>query len=154
MPQTYIRIQGANEVRQRLVALSAGCAAVGNARILIQSRVPYAFGIETGFFRNGRLARRAGGARMLERAYKEVLPGMTRSLFKALDTSPQDTIAALNDIVEQIIERASEYSPKVSGDLSESFYASGGRVVAPGITQSMRGTTGGYSSEGGRVYGI
>jgi hypothetical protein len=56
-----VRIESRAALRA-LGDLAAGARALGGARMEIGSRLPYAYGIETGFTRSGRVARRAGGA--------------------------------------------------------------------------------------------
>jgi hypothetical protein len=52
----------------------------GAARLSWASEVPYAYGIETGRHRGGRLARRAGGAYMMKRGAEEALRGFVDEL--------------------------------------------------------------------------
>jgi hypothetical protein len=55
------------EAQAALQQMDAAVRAVGALTLDAGSPLPYAFGIETGRHRGGRLARRAGGAHMIER---------------------------------------------------------------------------------------
>jgi hypothetical protein len=62
------------EARAALDRLDAGCRAVGAIRLAATNDRAYAYGIETGRHAGGRLARRAGGARMYERGLADAGP--------------------------------------------------------------------------------
>lgn len=68
-----------SEAAERALAdMDAACRAVGALRLDAGSDLPYAFGIETGRHPSGRLARRAGGAHMVERGIERAGPQLER----------------------------------------------------------------------------
>lgn len=62
------------EAQRAIAQMEAAVRAVGALQLDAGSDLPYAFGIETGRRRDGRLARRAGGAHMVERGIAQAGP--------------------------------------------------------------------------------
>ncbi len=54
-------------MRKLIDAWANSARSFGNVKLTIGSPLPYAYGIETGYHRGGRLARRAGGAFYLQK---------------------------------------------------------------------------------------
>ena len=78
-------LRGQADAVKQLERIARGAAALAHWRGYVGSRMPYAWGIETGMHRvSGRLARRAGGAFYLQAAVNDVLSGADRDISEGL----------------------------------------------------------------------
>ena len=84
------------------------------------SDLPYAYGIEYGRHRGGRLARRAGGAYYLH-AGAEQITGEAPKLARALGKGPAATKAEYQEILERGLDVARRRTPVRTGRLSRSL---------------------------------
>ena len=89
-----IRITGIQEALAALRKYAASAEVVGRVRWLVGSNLVYAFGIETGRHRSGRLARRAGGVFMLRNALAR-LGSQKQRLVAAIPQGASATESAL-----------------------------------------------------------
>ncbi len=81
----YINVIGLPSAQQQFQRMITGSRSLAQTTALIGSRLPYAYGIETGFRKKtGKLARRAGGVFYLERARLEVLMDAERDIAEGL----------------------------------------------------------------------
>lgn len=79
--------RGIPEAQGYLERATRGCASIGALRLKLQTTKPYAWGIETGYRRDGRLARSAGGAYMLRDSWRQIAPEVGRGLANAIPAS-------------------------------------------------------------------
>jgi hypothetical protein len=137
-----VRIESRAALRA-LGDLAAGARALGGARMEIGSRLPYAYGIETGFTRSGRVARRAGGAWMLRDAKEAVRSQIEPVLAAALPHGPSAVDAAFRRLGAFAVQAARARTPVVTGRLRASI-----DILAGGIGSAASGLRGAF---GGRV---
>ena len=81
----YIKLKGMDDAQEQLERIERGSKAMQKTKVFVGSWAPYAYGIETGRHKNGRLARRAGGARYFNRAISEVLAGADADMSEGLN---------------------------------------------------------------------
>lgn len=102
--------------------MEAACRAVGAMTLDAGSDLPYAFGIETGRHRGGRLARRAGGAHMIERGIERAGPTLETWVADGIPYGPQgvnNAVRRWGRLVAQPAIRA--LTPVVTGALRASI---------------------------------
>lgn len=134
---TGVRIESRAALKA-LGDLAAGARAAGGARVEVGSDEPYAYGIETGFRRSGRLARRAGGAWMLRDAKAAVEPQIEAVVGAALPHGAAATDTAFRRLGEILVGEIQARTPVVSGRLRDSMRVlSGG--LASGAARARRG---------------
>lgn len=127
---TSVRIESRAALRA-LGDLAAGCRAAGGARTGVGSDLPYAFGIETGYRRSGRLARRAGGAWMLRDAKAAMLPQIEPVLAAALPHGAAATDGAFRRLGGLLVALVQAGTPVVSGRLRDSMRVLSGGLGSP-----------------------
>lgn len=88
---TGVQVFGIDEANTALTRIDGGAVAASRLTVRIGSGLVYAFGIETGRHRGGRLARRAGGVRYLSGAVQRVLatPGIDRTIASDVAEGPE-----------------------------------------------------------------
>ena len=120
--------------------MSGGEAATGT--IGVGTTTVYAYGIEEGVTRGGKLARRAGGAHYLRRALETTAPKWPEALAKALPKGEQAVNAAQKALAEQMTANAKEYVPVKTGALQRSLHAiyRGAAAEGPGDPLLRRAT--------------
>src|SRR5215210_5698836 len=120
-PGTHIRVDSDNALLY-LSQLRDTARRWGRSRTTVGSDLPYAFGIETGRTRRGRLARRAGGAYMLRRGLDDAKPRIKPLIVAAFERgTSQDVGLAEANIGRMIVASIRKYTPVVSGRLRDSF---------------------------------
>lgn len=82
----YLRVTGMRETQAALRTLQEGAARLGRTRILIGFSRVYAYGIEKGVDRSGRLRRKAGGAHMLEKGVDSIRKTLPEDIRSAIAT--------------------------------------------------------------------
>lgn len=105
-PGTYVRLDGHGEAVRYLKSLRDSTAAVGRTRIGVGSAKAYAFGIETGWRRSGRLARRAGGAFMLRGGVAEVRPRIAPMIVAGLALGRPQNIGLVFGNIGRLLQAA------------------------------------------------
>jgi len=121
------------EYSVRLIGLAAGVQAIRQVRdaagrfsgplFRVGSDLRYAWGIETGRRKIGRLARRAGPAHFLSGAVARVEPRLREPLAAALWEGPHATDTALRRAGDALVEEAQRLVPVRSGRLRRSIRA-------------------------------
>lgn len=122
MAELRITILGKPEAEAALRQLHAGIDALDGLTVRVGTAVVYAWGIEFGRRRDGRLARRAGGAFMLTRALQQVKPEITPVLAKALPAGAAATERALLGIGFRAEALAKAATPVQTGNLRRSLH--------------------------------
>lgn len=122
-----VTVKGADAAVRSLTALSAGAASARGAIYLVGTPLVYGFGIETGRHRGGRLARRAGGARMLGKAVQAVRAGgtewMTRLVRAAVRAGrPADGRQLVHAVALRVLGFTQAGTPVRTGTLRRSFH--------------------------------
>lgn len=116
-----INVTGITIAENRLNTIRDGVRKLGGTRILVGSNLKYAFGIEYGRHRGGRLARRAGGARMLSKGFDSIQGTLPRDIGQALETG-----GSVYDAVYRNALRAADVTmantPVKTGTLRRSFH--------------------------------
>lgn len=81
----YITVNGMADTQAQFQRIIRGIESMSRTSLLVGSRLPYAYGQETGSHRrSGKLARRAGGVFFLERAKDAVLADAERDIAEGL----------------------------------------------------------------------
>lgn len=126
-------ILGVVEALAWLRELQASVQAAGDTSVEIgvdESQAPYGWGMEFGEYRNGRLARRAGGAFYLTGAFQAVAPMVADAIAEALPRGPEAVRQAILAKGQQVLGLAQEKVPVLTGNLRQSLYAAeGGRAA-------------------------
>lgn len=93
----------------------------GRIRILVGSNLKYAYGIEYGQHRGGRLARRAGGAMMLHRGFDSVQETLKADIADAIEKNGSVYDAMFkNALRAEAVAKAN--TPVKTGSLRRSFH--------------------------------
>lgn len=114
---TGVRVVGAKKARRYLEELKDQAHSANDATVRVGATAPYAYGIETGHRRSGRLARAAGGVFFLSRAYEHVKPKIPKFITKAIDQR-EGALEGLKRAGFEVERRAKEllgamaYSPR------------------------------------------
>lgn len=121
-----INISGIEAAREKLTNLAMTISGYGRT-VVVGTRMPYAYGIETGRHRvSGRLARRAGGVHFLARAGEEVLGQLTDDLLRGLAQSasgkPRSGLGQVRRVARWIGRLARRYAPRQTGRLRRSIH--------------------------------
>ncbi len=98
-----VRIMGAKEAEAWLARLQGGCKAADGPVARVGTHLKYAFGIEFGRHRGGKLARRAGGSFALTGSFLRVQPRIKPTLAEALPKGPGATLQALKALGLQVL---------------------------------------------------
>lgn len=94
---------------------------VGKIRILVGSNLKYAYGIEYGRHKGGRLARRAGGAFMLKQGFDSVQDTLRADIARAIETNGSVYDAMFkNALRAEAVAKAN--TPVKTGSLRRSFH--------------------------------
>jgi hypothetical protein len=120
-----VRITGIPVVKKLLGSIAAGAVRAQGPIISLSSSAPYAYGIETGRHRGGRLARRAGGAFMFRDGINAMRPRVGPVLGSAILKGPGAVISAKRQLQQQAIEEVRKRAPVRSGRLRASVRESG-----------------------------
>lgn len=116
-----VSITGLEEAIQRVSGMAAAARVIGRLDIDVGSPLPYAYGIEFGRTRGGRLARRAGGAFYMRSAAEEVSHTAPNTIINAIEqggTAAQDIERVLGTRIELAAQR---YVPVRTGALQRSI---------------------------------
>lgn len=112
---------GFAQAEELISRLEDGIKGAGSDSVSIQTAVVYAWGMEFGYYRNGKLARKAGGAFMLTGALDAVKPSYLAALPLALFIGRGAVQQALLKAAADIQARAATNAPRLTGTLSNSF---------------------------------
>lgn len=116
------QILGLEKAEALLAKWGQGAAAVARGRVVVGTSVVYAWGQHFGRYRNGRLARRAGGAFFLLTPFRQFSKGFAKDVLRAVPKGDDAVFA---------VER--QYGLAVEGQA---------KVLAP-VGQSRKGHVGG-----------
>jgi len=116
-PLLSVTLEGIGPAQAYLGTLRDGAATAGGARLFVFSNLPYAAGIETGRRRNGRVARRAGGAWMFRRGSQEALRGFDQELAQALPKGRTGVTQAYLSRGRRVVDAVRRLTPVRSGRL-------------------------------------
>jgi hypothetical protein len=120
MVSPSIALQGIGPAQASLGRLEDAAATAGGARLFVFSNLPYAAPIETGRYRNGRVARLKGGAWMFRRGAQEGIRGFEQELAAALPHGRSAVAQAYLSCGRRVVEAVRRHTPVVSGALRES----------------------------------
>lgn len=116
-------MQGFEDGAQALRQLRDACGRFNGPLLRVGSALPYAYGIETGRTRGGRLARRAGPANFLRGAIGRVEPRLRAVVSDALLDGGDAAERAIAQAGEALVEEAQRLVPVRSGRLRRSIRA-------------------------------
>ena len=119
----YLEITGDRAVQKLMATISDAAQEVASLDLQVGSSLPYAYGIETGYTRYGRLARRAGGAFMVARALEQMMPIVENRLAGTLLRGPSAARREVFSLANQTVQRIQAGTPVRSGNLRDSFQA-------------------------------
>ena len=120
-----IRVTGLAAVTGLLGRVAAAAMRVNGPIISLSSPLPYAFGIETGRHRGGRLARAAGGAHMARDGINAMRPRVAPALGAAVLRGPSAVDAAKRQLQAQAVEEVRKRTPVQTGALRDSWRPGG-----------------------------
>jgi hypothetical protein len=120
MAEVYVRITGADGAIGYLAQLRDSCGRFVRLLPQVGSSLPYAYGIEEGHTRGGRLARKAGGAHYLSGAVDSVLPRAKTMIARELPGTAGGDVAS-RILGEDIVGAAKQIVPVKSGRLRNSI---------------------------------
>lgn len=121
-----VTISGVREARQYFATLKSGAEALGKLAVLVGFSKVYAFGQETGRYRSGRLARRAGGAWMLRSGLARVQPDIKREIVDAVEKGPSAVLSAGLRLGYRVEAIAKPLTPVRSGALRRDLHTVAG----------------------------
>jgi hypothetical protein len=121
-PPFYVRVD-MDDARKGLGQLLDGVKAVTSKPRQIGSDLPYAFGIETGRHRGGRLARRAGGAWMMQRGLAYLKAYYVDQVGPAIRKGAGPVKSAEAVLLRRTVETIRRGTPKRSGALAQSIHS-------------------------------
>lgn len=116
-----VTVDGIPKARAALLAVEAGCKAAAELALEIGSPLEYAYGIEYGRDRSGRLRRRAGPAYMLTSALDEESDDLADRMATALPGGDRAMRAAMIDHAGKIRDKAKSRTPVRTGRLRDSI---------------------------------
>lgn len=117
----FVEVDSAAATRY-LSSLADATAALGRMRLVAGSPVPYAYGIETGRTRSGRVARARGGARMVEHGMAETRRQIPRIVAQLLQRPTGGVAKDVEDAFRRTALGAIQSrTPVVFGRLRNSF---------------------------------
>lgn len=119
--QSGVRVVGVREAQRYLRDLADASRNAAKAAVQVGSPLGYAYGIETGVHRGGRLARRAGGVFYLTRALEHERPSIVPTVAKALDDGPHAALDAMKRIGFNVERTAKALVVRVTGTLQRSI---------------------------------
>jgi hypothetical protein len=125
MVAVHIKVTGLDVVQRKLGSIVTAAARLNGPIISLSSNLPYAYGIETGRHRRGRLARAAGGAFMFREGINAVRPRIGPALAKSVLGGPAAVDRAKSDLNRQAVEEVRRRTPVRSGALRASVRPSG-----------------------------
>ena len=115
-----VKVVGLKEAQQYLHRLEQA-AGSADATVTVGSSLNYAYGIETGRHRSGRVARRAGGVFYLSRALATVERDLPKRLTKGLQAG-EPTEKTLLRAGHDLEARAKQLVIRVTGALQRSIH--------------------------------
>lgn len=116
-----MQIKGIEEARQFLEKMDRNLQDISRVKAFIGSNLRYAYGIEYGVTRGGKLARRAGGAFMITNAIKDVRDDLKRNMIAAI-TGDGDIEAAVYRAALTAENIAKGKTPVRTGSLRRSIH--------------------------------
>jgi hypothetical protein len=123
--QISINVSGFGAARSFLGNIAAAAVRAGGPVVSLSSPLPYAYGIETGRHRGGRLARARGGAFMFRDGIRAMQARTPGTLAAAVLRGPAAVDAAKRSLNAQAIEEVRKRTPVRSGALRASVHESG-----------------------------
>ena len=123
--QISIRSAGFDRVRSFLGGIAGAAARAQGPVISVGSPLPYAYGIETGRHRGGRLARAKGGAFMFRDALAVMKPRTGPALASAILRGTAAVEQAKRDLNRQAVEEVRKRTPVRTGALRDSVHETG-----------------------------
>lgn len=117
-----VEILGLKEADALIAKLEGSAHAVGTTTVRIGTNVVYAWGIEFGRQRGGRLGRAAGGAMMLTNALARVAPTITPTLVPAMEQGEDATNKAMLGLGLKVEAFAKAATPVRTGNLRRSIH--------------------------------
>jgi hypothetical protein len=118
-----VRLRGLQEGVQALHQLRDGAGRFNGPLLRVGSDLVYAWGIETGRTKGGRLARRAGPAHYLRGGLEREAPRLKATLAAALDDGVRAVDQAVDKAGKGVVEEAQRLVPVRSGRLRGSIRA-------------------------------
>lgn len=117
-----VTILNANGFREFVRKIEGGANQVGKSSVIVGSKEPYAYGIETGRHRGGRLARRAGVVFYMQRALEVVRPQIGPRVTKAIVSGPGAVDRELQALGKSVENYARQFVVVKSGRLRGSLH--------------------------------
>jgi hypothetical protein len=120
--QGDVRLIGLTEGVQALRVLRDACGRFHGPVLRVGSDLIYAWGIETGRTKGGRVARKRGPANYLSGAITTVAPKLRKHIVQALDDGGSDALDhAMDDAGKDLVTEARARVPVVTGRLKRSI---------------------------------
>lgn len=117
-----VRVLGIAEAQRTMGAMGGAIRSLAGYRVRAMSRLPYAQGIRTGYYRNGRVARKAGGTFAIDRARDQVNSTLPSEVARAIPMGESAARAAIDRGAQRVVEITQSTEARRSGDLRESYH--------------------------------
>ena len=120
-----LTVTGLPALLAKVVQLEATMARLVRNDVLVgvsSAEVPYAWGQETGVYRGGRLARRAGGAFFMRGALAVVGPSIAPALNEVIFQGPDAAERTLQAKGHELAAEAMLLAPVLTGNLRQSIH--------------------------------
>ncbi len=104
-----VKLLNLEEAKARLAELAASARTAQQMVAKVGSPLKYAYGIEFGRHRSGKLARRAGPSNALTDAFKQAQPHIRSMLPAAVKKGPQATASALRWLASFVLGKTLDY---------------------------------------------
>lgn len=123
-----LEVFGLDAAKDFFDKVQAGVRAADGVEIRVQNAVPYAYGIITGFRRDGRVARRAGGSFSLSRGLEAMQSQIAPTLAFALPFGHNAVLSAFTLLGRALQNSVQEREVVKSGNLRRGYTV----VLRPG----------------------
>jgi len=123
----FVTVDGLPVAMRYFATMQAAMREVDHLRLVAGSALDYAYGIETGRTRRGRVARRLGGAFMVARGLEEtqlMIPGLIVRMLEQGSGAGKDTTDAIR---RTLLGHIQARTPVRTGRLRDSFVVKAGR---------------------------
>ncbi|HEY8745167.1 MAG TPA: hypothetical protein VIU62_18915 [Chloroflexota bacterium] len=117
-----LTVTGLPALLAKVAQLEATMARLSRNDVLVGTDMVYARGQETGFYRSGRLARRAGGAFFMQGALSIVGPTIAPAINAVIFQGPEAVERTLLAKGKELAVEAQARAPVLSGNLRQSIH--------------------------------
>jgi len=117
-----VTLVGLAEATAALDRLAKAASALASRGVAIGSDLPYAWGQHWGYYRNAKLARRAGATLYLLTPMRANQDRIKTDLARALPDGPEAVQQTMDQITSDIVSQAQDLAPVKTGNLRASIH--------------------------------